>query len=99
MPRTPRACARCAPLSEYVIPPAGAAEDHTDARYLVFVALHGIVHAIKQHKPPNEISEAANNEQETEADALAFEWFNAYVKKKNNPYFKPFTKKDTSAVA
>ena len=61
-------------------------------------ALHETVHAIKQHKPPNEISVEANTAQETEADALAFEWFNAYVERKNNPNFKKFTTDELHAA-
>ncbi len=86
-------------ISEHIIPPRNAAEDHPDVRYLVFVALHETVHAIKQHEPPNEISVEANNAQEAEADALAFEWFNAYVARKNNRHFTNFTARELAAAA
>ncbi len=85
-------------ISEHIIPPRNAAEDHSDVRYFVFVALHETVHAIRQHKPPNEISAEANTAQEREADALAFEWFNAYVARKNNRHFKNFTAQELEAA-
>src|SRR3990172_5272366 len=71
-------------ISEHIIPPSGAALDHPDVRYFIFVALHEIVHVIKQHQPPNEILEKANKAQEEEADMLAFEWFNAYIRRVTN---------------
>ncbi len=85
-------------ISEHIIPPHGASEGHPEVRYLYFVALHEVVHAIRQHKPPNEISEEANNAQETEADALALEWFNAYIKRTKNPYLKEFTKEELAVA-
>lgn len=81
-------------ISERIIPPKRASEDHPDIRYFVFVALHEVVHAIKQHKPPNEISEAENSAQEIEADTLAFDWYNTYLKSKKNPHLPEFTKQD-----
>ena len=78
-------------VSEHIIPPPGAALDHPDVRYFIFVALHELVHVIKQHKPPNEILEEANKIQEEEADRFAFEWFNGYVKRMKNPYLTEFT--------
>jgi hypothetical protein len=85
-------------ISEHIVPPQGVAEDHPDVRYLVFAALHEVVHVIKQHKPPNEISEDTNNAQEAEADALAFKWFNAYIKRTKNPYLKEFAKEELTVA-
>lgn len=81
-------------ISEHIIPPSGAAEDHPDVRYCIFAALHEIVHVIKQHQPPNEILEKANKAQEEEADTLAFEWFNAYITRVNNSHLKEFTRQE-----
>src|SRR4051812_10923842 len=50
-------------ISEHIIPPGHAAEDHPDVRYLMFVALHEVVHAIKLHKPANAISADENSAQ------------------------------------
>jgi hypothetical protein len=85
-------------ISEHIIPPPNAREDHVDVRYFVFVALHETVHAIKQHEPPNEISVEANNAQEAEADAFAFEWFNGYIERKNNPHLIHFTPQELAAA-
>jgi hypothetical protein len=85
-------------ISEHIIPPNGVAEDHPDVRYFVFAALHEVVHAIKQHRPPNEISEEANKAQEAEADALAFEWFNAYIKRRKSAHLKEFTREELEAA-
>jgi Zn-dependent peptidase ImmA (M78 family) len=54
-------------------------------RYFMFVCLHETVHAIKQHRPPNEITPKENKTQEAEADQLAFEWINSYLKEMNHP--------------
>ena len=66
-------------LSERVIPRGPVAEDHPGVRYLHFVVLHEVAHAVCDHRPPNEITPEANQAQEDEADALAFEWLNAYL--------------------
>lgn len=66
-------------LSERVIPRGPVAEDHPVVRYLYYVVLHEVAHAVRDHQPPNEITAEANQAQEDEADALALEWFNAYL--------------------
>jgi hypothetical protein len=66
-------------LSERVIPRGYRAEDDPLVRYLFFVVLHEVAHAVRDHRPPNEISREENQAQEDEANALAFEWFNAYL--------------------
>jgi hypothetical protein len=85
-------------VSEHIIPPHGVSEDHADVRYLIFVALHEFVHVIKQHQPPNEISEEANNAQEAEANDLAFEWFNGYIETLNHPDVPEFTEAELVAA-
>ena len=64
----------------------------------MFVALHETVHAIKQHRPPNEISEEENNLQESEADDLALDWLNAHIRMRNNPHLKEFTKEELAVA-
>ncbi|MDN7899497.1 ImmA/IrrE family metallo-endopeptidase [Burkholderia cepacia] len=66
-------------LAERVIPRGPVTEDHPGVRYLYFVVLHEVAHAVRDHRPPSEISPEANQAQEDEANALAFEWFNAYL--------------------
>ncbi|OXC75556.1 ImmA/IrrE family metallo-endopeptidase [Caballeronia sordidicola] len=66
-------------LADRVIPRGPVAEDHPGVRYLNFVVLHEVAHAVRDHRPPSEITPEANQAQEDEANALAFEWFNAYL--------------------
>lgn len=85
-------------IAERIIPKGAVSEDHPMARYLMFAALHELAHVVKQHAPPNEISEDDNARQEKEADELAFSWFNAYVKKRNHPDIKQFTQDELKAA-
>lgn len=71
-------------LSERILPSTGMDENDPIVRYFMFACLHESVHAIKQHKPPNEISTSENEAQEREADELAFQWFNRYVRDRGN---------------
>ena len=66
-------------LSERVIPYGRLTEDHPRVRYLYFVVLHEVAYAVRDHRPPNEITPEQNQAQEDEANALAFEWFNGYL--------------------
>lgn len=66
-------------VSERIIPHGAVAEDHGLARYLMFVVLHEVAHASCDHQPPNEVSAEGNQQQENEANALAFDWFNAHL--------------------
>jgi hypothetical protein len=86
-------------ISEHIIPPKDVAEDHPDVRYFIFVALHEIAHVIRQHRPPNEIYAEDNQAQEDEADALAFAWFNSYIKRANHPHLKEFTTQERDDAA
>ena len=69
-------------LSERVIPHGSMSEDHPTVRHLYFIVLHEVAHAVRDHQPPNEITPEANQAQAEEANALAFEWFNACLAKK-----------------
>jgi hypothetical protein len=55
------------------------------------VILHEIAHAYKNHLPPNEIIDKKNDEQETEANNLALDWFNSFEEKNNRKNSKPLT--------
>jgi len=81
-------------LAEHIIPSGQMSEDHPVVRYFMFAALHEAAHAIKQHRPPNEISIEENQAQEDEADALAFDWFNEYIAKRGNKYLLPLTEEE-----
>ena len=78
-------------LSERVIPRGFAAEDHPGVRYLYFTVLHEVAHAVRDHMPPNEITQAENQAQEDEANALAFQWFNEYLATKAANGLSPYT--------
>lgn len=72
-------------LSEHIAPSPGMNEADPIVRYFMFVCLHETVHAIKQHRPPNEITPEENEGQEAEADRLALQWINNYLKERNHP--------------
>ena len=78
-------------LSEHIVPSQGMNEADPIVRYFMFVCLHETVHAIEQHRPPNEITPAQNSAQEDEADRLAFQWINDYLKERNHPQMPPLT--------
>jgi hypothetical protein len=71
-------------LSEHIAPCPGMNEAHPVVRYFMFVCLHESVHVIRQHRPPNEISAEENEAQEAEADQLALEWINSYLRVRNH---------------
>lgn len=50
----------------------------------MFVCLHETVHAIRQHGSPNEITAEENDAQEAEADRLALQWINDYLKERSH---------------
>ena len=72
-------------LSEHIAPSPGMNEADPIVRYFMFVCLHETVHAIKQHRPPNEITQEENEAQESEADQLALQWINDYLREQNHP--------------
>jgi hypothetical protein len=43
-------------LSKHIAPSPGMNEADPVVRYFMFACLHETVHAIKQHRPPNEIT-------------------------------------------
>ena len=69
-------------------------EAHPVVRYFMFVCLHETVHAIKQHRPPNEITPEENQAQESEADRLALQWINDYLRERNNPHMPLLTSEE-----
>jgi IrrE N-terminal-like domain len=85
-------------LSERVIPHGPLTEDHLRVRYLYFVVLHEVAHAVCDHRPPNEITPEQNQAQEDEANALAFEWFNGYLATKAQTGVALFTAAELAAI-
>lgn len=72
---------------------------HPDARYFFFCVLHEVVHALQNHKPPNEIEKSENDQQENEANISARTWFNNHIANENerlkkipgSPLLEPIT--------
>lgn len=85
-------------LSERVIPRGYVAEDDAGVRYLYFVVLHEVAHAVRDHRPPNEITPEANQVQEAEANDLAFRWFNAYLTTKAANGLTLYTQEELTAA-
>ena len=88
-------------LSERILPGQNIREE-TDpkARYFIYVVLHEVAHAIKEHKSPK-FDHLTNNEheaQENEADELAMSWFNDHVAKRNNKNLLPITNQEIEAA-
>ena len=67
-------------LSERILP---TKSDASKERYFVFVVLHEIAHASKQHRSPSldRLTQEEIAAQEKEANELALSWFNDYVEK------------------
>lgn len=85
-------------LSERIIPHGPLAEDHPRVRYLYFVVLHEVVHAVRDHRPPSEITPQENQAQEDEANALAFEWFNGYLARQAKSEVELFTAAELATI-
>ena len=81
-------------LSEHIAPAPGMNEADPVVRYFMFVCLHETIHAVKQHRPPNEITPQENEAQESEADRLALQWINDYLKQRNHPDMPPLTQEE-----
>ena len=81
-------------LSERILPNVASEVDDPHVRYFIFIVLHEVVHAIKKHRPPSDLSSQDNDAQESEADALAFSWFNSYIEALKNPHLKPLTQEE-----
>ncbi len=62
-------------------------KDDPAARYFIFVVLHEVAHAIRQHKSPlfDELSTEEIESQENEADELAMEWFKDHAEELKYP--------------
>ena len=63
-------------------------------RYFMFVCLHETIHAVKQQRPRNEITPQENEAQESEADRLALQWINDYLKQRNHPDLPSLTQEE-----
>lgn len=85
-------------LSERIVPRAGLSEADSSVRYFVFVILHEVAHAYREHLPPNEISAEDNQAQEDEANALAFQWFNDTIKAKQLADLPEFTQEELERI-
>jgi len=83
-------------LSERILPKPGADDGQQDVRYFIYVVLHEVVHAIKKHKSPkfDELTTEENEAQESEANAIAMEWFNDHIITSENENLKPITKEE-----
>jgi hypothetical protein len=81
-------------LSERILPGQKVKDEtHPYARYFIYVVLHEVAHAIKNHKSPkfDHLSNEEYEAQEKEADELAMSWFNEHVTKRNNKHLLPIT--------
>ena len=85
-------------LSERILPKRGAKEDKPDVRYFIYVVLHEVVHAIKNHRSPlyDSLTPEEVNAQEAEADDLALSWFNDHIAALRNPYLLALTREEVN---
>ena len=74
--------------------------DDSKERYFVFVILHEIAHAVKQHSSPllDRLTQEQIAAQEQEADEQALSWFNDYVEKNMHLNLKLLTHDEIEAV-
>lgn len=69
-------------LSERIIPAkAGDEEFHPNYRYFIFVVLHELAHACREHLSPTLdcLTQEEADAQTREADELALKWFNEHA--------------------
>ncbi|WP_175796650.1 ImmA/IrrE family metallo-endopeptidase [Burkholderia anthina] len=85
-------------LSERIVPQAGLSEAAAAVRYFMFVIMHEIAHAYREHRPPNEISPEENEAQEQEANALAFQWMNDAIRSRQSPHLHEFTQEELEGI-
>lgn len=88
-------------LSERILPGAEVREEtHPKARYFIYVVLHEVAHAIRNHKSPKFdcLTREEYEAQEKEADDLAMSWFNKHVTERNNKYLLPITDTEIDAA-
>ena len=84
-------------LSDRVLPGRSVRnETHPKARYFIYVVLHEVAHAIRNHKSQrfDGISAEENDAQEQEAGALAMQWFNEHIQKRKKPHLHPITEQE-----
>ena len=69
-------------------------------RYLIYVVLHEVAHAIKMHRSPkiDRLSKEDYETQEREADETALAWFNDHVRSRWNVHLKPISPEDVKAA-
>ena len=68
-------------LSERIMPSSGDEESHPGYRYFIFVVLHEVAHACRDHLSPSldGLSAAEADAQERETEELALKWFNDHA--------------------
>ncbi len=73
-------------LSQRILLRKGTNEADQQVRYFTFAVFHEVAHAYLKHRYPlfDGISPEENSIQEAEADALAVQWYNDYVREKAN---------------
>ena len=78
-------------LSDRILPKRGASEENADVRYFIFCLLHEIAHVFKNHRSPflDGLTKTEMDVQESEANELALNWFNNFIKSRKNSYLKP----------
>jgi len=83
-------------LAEHILPKRSANEGQADVRYLIFVVLHEVAHAIRKHRSPlyDSLTQEEVDAQEAEAVELALQWFNDHIEAMNNPYQPPITREE-----
>ena len=87
-------------LSEHILPKAGATEGQADVRYFIYVVLHEVAHAVKQHRSPlyDCLTPEEVAAQESEANDLALKWFNDHISALGNPYLPSLSREEVRAA-
>jgi hypothetical protein len=85
-------------ISDRVMPKGNVDGASPSVRYLMFVVLHEVVHAVKNHKPPNTITEAENDAQEKDANDLALHWYNCYVEERFKDILQPLSIQEIQTI-
>ena len=81
-------------LSGRIFPTGAESEGDRSARYFIFAVLHEVAHAVLKHKSPrfDGLTVEENDAQETEANELAYHWFNQHVENSSNEWLLPVSK-------
>ena len=88
-------------LSERILPGALVRDEtHPKARYFIYVVLHEVAHAIRNHKSPkfDRLTHEEYEAQEQEADDLAMKWFNEHVAERGNKHLLTITNVEIEAA-